>query len=182
MLLSPKSFVLRSLRFDDAMTYVRYPECGFSVGCLWGLCGGTSLCCYVQFPVPRFRELFKTSPRAASSETEKVLRKTPRSLTKLIENAIHLTVWLSMHWRARERFVSRWLWKCDERLSSENWKNLHFISNQLSAAVHWLHSLTSIHGYLQTLLTCFDNVLLRPYQWICKIYLNSHISQFNPSR
>lgn len=76
--------VLRCLRFDDAMTYVRYPECGFSVGCLWGLCGGSSALLCMRL-VPRFWELFKTSPRAVSSEMEKVLRKTPRSLTKLIK-------------------------------------------------------------------------------------------------
>lgn len=139
--------------------------------------GGTSLGCYVSVPTATIPRIIQNEPTSCFvGNGRKFCAKLLRSLTKLIENASHLTAWLSMHWRARERFVSRWLWKCDERLSSENWKNLHFILNQLSAAVHWLHSLAFIHGYLQTLLTCFDNVLLRPYQWICKIYFNPHFT------
>lgn len=55
-------------------------------------------------------------------------------------------------------------------------ENLHFISKSFFTAMHRLHSSSFIHGYLQTLLTWFDNVLLRPYQWICKIYSIPHFT------
>lgn len=121
-----------------------------------------------MLPVPRFRELFKTSPRAASSETEKVLRKTPRSLTELIEKAIHLTVWLECTGEqesdsSRNDFGNA----TNDSVPRIGKISILFQINfrpQCTGSDHWLRSLAFIHGYLQTLLTCFDNVLLRPYQ------------------